>query len=142
MIFLSFKFHVSIFMDKLSKFSSRQAKNSLAEFVVGDIVRVHQKIKEGDKERTQIFEGLVISKKHGKGASATFKVRKVTSGVGVERTYPLHSPFISKVEVSKSSKVRRAKLYFVRTAKGKRSRFKEYKKTAQAAQPESVEVSA
>jgi len=126
-------------MDKLSKFSSRQAKNSLVEFGVGDIVRVHQKIKEGDKERTQIFEGLVISKKHGKGASATFKVRKVTSGVGVERTYPLHSPFISKIEVSKSSKVRRAKLYFVRTAKGKRSRFKEYKKTAQAAQPESVD---
>ena len=102
MIFLSFKFHVSIFMDKLSKFSSRQAKNSLAEFVVGDIVRVHQKIKEGDKERTQIFEGLVISKKHGKGVSATFKVRKVTSGVGVERTYPLHSPFITKIEFSKN----------------------------------------
>ena len=129
-------------MDKLSKFADRQTSSSMPEFRVGDTVRVHQKIKEGDKERTQIFEGLVISKKHGKGASATFKVRKVTSGVGVERTYPLHSPFISKVEVSKSSKVRRAKLYFVRTAKGKRSRFKEYKKTAEAVQPESVEASA
>ncbi|HEY4519295.1 MAG TPA: 50S ribosomal protein L19 [Candidatus Paceibacterota bacterium] len=126
-------------MDKLSKFADRQTSSSMPEFRVGDTVRVHQKIKEGDKERTQIFEGLVISKKHGKGASATFKVRKVTSGVGVERTYPLHSPFISKVEVSKSSKVRRAKLYFVRTAKGKRSRFKEYKKTVEAVQPESAD---
>jgi len=126
-------------MDKLSKFADRQTSSSMPEFKVGDTVRVHQKIKEGDKERTQIFEGLVISKKHGKSASATFKVRKVTSGVGVERTYPLHSPFISKVEVSKSAKVRRAKLYFVRTAKGKRSRFKEYKKTAEAVQPESAD---
>lgn len=127
-------------MDKLSKFSSRQAKNSLTEFGVGDIVRVHQKIKEGDKERTQIFEGLVIARKHGQGVNATFKVRKVTSGVGVERTYPLHSPFIGKIEVSKKSKVRRAKLYFVRAAKGKRSRFKEYKKTAEVAQPELTEL--
>ena len=126
-------------MDKLSKFADRQTSSSMPEFRVGDTVRVHQKIKEGDKERTQIFEGLVISKKHGKGVSATFKVRKVTSGVGVERTYPLHSPFISKVEVSKSSKVRRAKLYFVRTARGKRSRFKEYKKIAEAVQPESAD---
>src|SRR3989338_5752448 len=86
-----FKFHVSSSMDKLSKFADRQTSSSMPEFRVGDTVRVHQKIKEGDKERTQIFEGLVISKKHGKGASATFKVRKVTSGVGVERTYPLHS---------------------------------------------------
>ncbi|MEK7097704.1 MAG: 50S ribosomal protein L19, partial [Patescibacteria group bacterium] len=97
-------------------------KSQSASFEVGDIVKVYQKIKEGDKERNQIFDGLVIAKKHGKGPSATFKVRKITSGVGVERTYPLHSPFISKIEVMKSSQVRRAKLYFVRTAKGKRSR--------------------
>lgn len=116
-------------MDKISKFASRYSKGPLADFRVGDIVKVHQKIKEGDKERNQIFDGLVIAKKHGKGLSATFKVRKITSGVGVERTYPLHSPIISKIEVMKSSKVRRAKLYFVRSAKGKRSRFKEFKRT-------------
>lgn len=120
-------------MDKLAQFNTRQTKNKLTNFEVGDVVKVHQKIKEGDKERNQIFDGLVIAKKHGKGPSATFKVRKITSGVGVERTYPLHSPFISKIEVMKSSQVRRAKLYFVRTAKGKRSRFKEFKRTEGAA---------
>ena len=119
-------------MDKLSQFNARQMKSQSASFEVGDIVKVYQKIKEGDKERNQIFDGLVIAKKHGKGPSATFKVRKITSGVGVERTYPLHSPFISKIEVMKSSQVRRAKLYFVRTAKGKQSRFKEFKRTESA----------
>lgn len=129
-------------MDKLAQFAARHKKGPLADFRVGDIVKVHQKIKEGDKERNQIFDGLVIAKKQGKGLSATFKVRKITSGVGVERTYPLYSPFISKIEVAKSSKVRRAKLYFVRSAKGKRSRFKEFKRTEGAVLPEqSVEAS-
>ncbi len=111
-------------MDKLAQFSARQITKIIPEFRSGDVVKVHQKIKEGDKERIQIFEGLVIARKHGKGMSASFTVRKVASGVGVEKIYPLHSPFIDKIEVVKSSKIRRAKLYFLREAKGKRSKLK------------------
>ena len=98
------------------------------EFKAGDTITVSYKIKEGDKERTQIFEGLVIARKHGKGINASFTVRKVASGVGVEKVYPLHTPFIEKIEVVKSSKVRRAKLYFIREAKGKRSKLKGIRK--------------
>jgi len=90
----------------------------------GDTVLVHQKIKEGDKERIQIFEGIVIAKKHGTGISATITVRKVVEGVGVERVFPLHSPSIAKIEIARSGKVRRSKLYYLRTAKGKKSRLK------------------
>jgi large subunit ribosomal protein L19 len=91
----------------------------------GDTVKVHQKIKEGDKERVQIFEGLVIAMKHGKGLNGTFTVRKIaTGGIGVERTYPLHSPNVVKVERTKSAKVARAKLYYMRDRKGKTARFK------------------
>ncbi len=89
----------------------------------GDTVRVHQKIKDGDKFRTQVFEGLVLARKHGAEAGATFTVRKVVDGVGVERIFPLYSPMIEKVEVTKRSKTRRAKLYFVR-----RKAVKEMKK--------------
>lgn len=80
----------------------------------GDTVRVHQKIKEKDKTRTQVFEGLVLAKKHGTEAGASFTVRKVVDGIGVERIFPLLSPNIEKIEVTRRSKVRRAKLYFVR----------------------------
>ncbi|HRH26415.1 MAG TPA: 50S ribosomal protein L19 [Candidatus Paceibacterota bacterium] len=80
----------------------------------GDTVKVHQKIKEGDKSRIQIFEGLVLARKHGAEAGGTFTVRKVASGVGVERIFPLFAPSIEKVEVTKRSKVRRAKLYHIR----------------------------
>jgi large subunit ribosomal protein L19 len=80
----------------------------------GDTVKVHQKIKEGDKSRIQIFEGLVLARKHGTEAGGTFTVRKVASGVGVERIFPLYAPSIEKVEVTKRSKVRRAKLYHIR----------------------------
>lgn len=90
----------------------------------GDAVKVHQKIKEGDKERIQIFEGIVIAKKHGVGISATITVRKVVEGVGVERIFPIHSPSLSKIEVVKSAKVRRSKLYYLRHAKGKKSKLK------------------
>lgn len=91
----------------------------------GDTVKVHQKIKEGDKERVQIFEGLVIAMKHGKGLNGTFTVRKIAvGGIGVERTYPLHSPNVVKVERTKSAKVVRAKLYYMRGRKGKTARFK------------------
>lgn len=80
----------------------------------GDQVRVVQKIKEGDKERLSAFEGLVIAKKHGDGISGTFTVRKVVDGIGIERVFPLHSPMISKIEVVRRSRVRRAKLYYIR----------------------------
>ncbi len=90
----------------------------------GDTILVHQKIKEGNKERIQIFEGIVIAKKHGKGPSGTIMVRKVVEGIGVERIFPIHSPIISKIEVVKHGKVRRAKLYYLRTTKGKKSKIK------------------
>ncbi|MBM3206412.1 MAG: 50S ribosomal protein L19 [Candidatus Staskawiczbacteria bacterium] len=90
----------------------------------GDTLKVHQKIKEGEKERIQIFEGIVIAKKHGEGVSGTITVRKVVDGVGVERIFPIHSPLLSKIEVVKSAKVRRSKLYYIRHAKGKKARLK------------------
>ncbi len=92
----------------------------------GDTVRVHQKIREGEKERVQIFEGLVIAVKHGVGLDGTFTVRKIAvGGIGVERTYPLHSPNIVKVERVKTAEVSRAKLYYMRDRKGKTARFKQ-----------------
>ena len=92
----------------------------------GDTVRVHVKVKEGDKERIQIFEGLVIGQHRG-GARATFTVRKVSFGQGVERIFPLHSPVIQKIELVRSAKVRRAKLYYLRDLKGKAARMRETK---------------
>jgi large subunit ribosomal protein L19 len=94
--------------------SASQHRTDLPEFKTGYTVRIHQKIKEGDKERIQIFEGLVIARKGGNGSNATFTVRKIASGVGVERIYPLHSPNIAKIEVVKEGQVRRSKLYYVR----------------------------
>jgi large subunit ribosomal protein L19 len=93
----------------------------------GDTVRVHVKVREGDKERIQVFEGMVIGMHRG-GARATFTVRKVSFGQGVERIFPLHSPVIDKIEVTRSARVRRAKLYFLRDLKGKAARMKEQKK--------------
>jgi large subunit ribosomal protein L19 len=90
----------------------------------GDTVRVHVKVREGDKERVQVFEGVVIGLHRG-GARASFTVRKVSFGQGVERIFPLHSPIIQKVEVLRSAKVRRAKLYFLRDLKGKAARMRE-----------------
>jgi len=93
----------------------------------GDTVRVHVKVREGDKERIQIFEGIVIGMHRG-GARASFTVRKVSFGQGVERIFPLHSPIIAKVDVVRSARVRRAKLYFLRDLKGKAARMKEVKR--------------
>jgi large subunit ribosomal protein L19 len=95
----------------------------------GDTVRVHVKVREGDKERIQVFEGLVIGQHRG-GARATFTVRKISFGQGVERIFPLHSPTIDKVEIVRSAKVRRAKLYFLRDLRGKAARMKEQKRPA------------
>src|SRR6188768_1337566 len=93
----------------------------------GDTVRVHVKVREGDKERIQVFEGMVIGMHRG-GARATFTVRKVSFGQGVERIFPLHSPTIDKIEVVRGAKVRRAKLYFLRDLRGKAARMKEQKR--------------
>ena len=95
----------------------------------GDTVKVHVKVREGDKERIQVFEGLVIGQHRG-GARATFTVRKISFGQGVERIFPLHSPTIEKVEIVRSAKVRRAKLYFLRDLRGKAARMKEQKRPA------------
>jgi large subunit ribosomal protein L19 len=95
----------------------------------GDTVRVHVKVREGDKERIQIFEGMVIGQHRG-STNATFTVRKVSFGQGVERIFPVHSPSVDKVEVIRSAKVRRAKLYFLRDLRGKAARMKEKKRTA------------
>ena len=97
----------------------------------GETVRVHVKVREGDKERIQIFEGIVIGLHRG-GSRATFTVRKVSFGQGVERIFPLHSPIIDKIDVVRSAKVRRSKLYFLRDLKGKAARMKEQKRTVTA----------
>ena len=120
---------------KIKAFTEPQLKTDLPNIRPGDTVKVHQKIKEvakktkkggpEKKERIQVFEGLVLARKHGKEMGATITVRKVTSGIGVERIFPIHSPNIEKIEVVKRGKVRRAKLYYLRTAKGKRARLKQ-----------------
>ena len=94
----------------------------------GDTVKVHVKVREGDKERIQVFEGMVIGMHRG-GARASFTVRKVSFGQGVERIFPLHSPIVDKIEVIRSAKVRRAKLYFLRDLRGKAARMKEKRRT-------------
>jgi len=99
-------------------------KQNIPDIQPGDTIRVHQKIKEGDKERIQIFEGIVLATKHGKGINATITVRRVQKGYGVERIFPIHSPVIEKIEIVKRAKVRRAKLYYLRSAKGKKGRLK------------------
>lgn len=109
---------------KIELFIQSQMKKDLPDIRPGDTVRVYQKIKEGDKERTQEFEGLVIARKHGKEMGGTITVRKVISGIGTERIFPVHSPIIEKIEVTKKRKVRRSKLYYLRTAKGERAKLK------------------
>ncbi len=106
-----------------AKISGQEKK--IPEIKSGDLVRVHQKIKEGDKQRIQVFEGLVIAKKHGQGINATITVRRTASGVGVERIFPIHAPFVEKIEVVKRHKVRRAKLYYLRNKTAKEARLKE-----------------
>jgi len=109
---------------KIETLLKTQLKKDLPDIRPGDTVRVHQKIKEKGKEKGQVFEGLVIARKHGKGISATITVRKVISGIGVEKIFPIHSPTIEKIEIVKRGKVRRAKLYYLRKAKGRKARLK------------------
>ena len=101
-----------------------QMKAEVPQFNVGDTVRVSAKIKEGNRERTQVFEGTVL-KKQGTGVRATFTVRKISNGVGVEKTWPLHSPIVTKIQVVRKGKVRRAKLYYLRERIGKKAKVKE-----------------
>ncbi len=112
-------------MDKIiDMLEKEQMRTDIPDFGSGDTVRVHVKIKEGDKERIQVFEGVVIRKRKG-NIGATFTVRKVSYGIGVERIFPLHSPAIEKIEVIKRGKVRRSRLYYLRELKGKAARIKE-----------------
>ncbi len=111
-------------MDLIKAFTNEQLKTEVPSIKIGDTVRVHNKIKEGNKERIQMFEGTVIAK-HGGGISETFTVRRVSYGVGVEKTFPSHSPNVAKVDTIRSGKVRRAKLYYLRDRVGKASKVKE-----------------
>ncbi|MDO8676215.1 MAG: 50S ribosomal protein L19 [Candidatus Azambacteria bacterium] len=111
--------------DKIKQFDKRQLKTGVPEIKSGMKVRVWQKIKEGDKERLQAFEGLVIAVKHGRGKSGTFTVRKISSGVGVERIFPLYTPTVDKIEILSQAKVRRAKLYYLRGRIGKKAKMKQ-----------------
>jgi large subunit ribosomal protein L19 len=106
---------------------SREARTDIPDFAPGDTVKVHVKVKEGDKERIQVFQGLVISRKGG-GARQMFTVRKVSGGVGVERMFPLYSPSIDRIEVERHGRVRRAKLYYLRDLRGKAARIEEKRK--------------
>ena len=108
----------------METFNKSNLKSRIPDVQPGDTVRVHQKIKEGEKERIQVFEGVVLARKHGAGITATITVRKVSQGVAVERIFPIHAPMIEKIEIAKRSKVRRAKLYYLRTAKGRKARLR------------------
>jgi len=108
----------------IAKVNADSLNKNATAFNVGDGVRVHVKIKEGDKERVQVFAGTVIARDGG-GGTETFTVRRVTFGVGVEKVFPVHSPFIEKIEIERSSKVRRAKLYYLRDLTGKKARLRE-----------------
>jgi large subunit ribosomal protein L19 len=113
-------------MDWVKMVEARELREKAPEFAVGDTVKVHVKVREGEKERVQIFEGIVIGRRGG-GVSASFTVRKISDGVGVERIFPLHSPILDKVEVTRGGRVRRAKLYYLRDRRGKAARIQEKK---------------
>jgi len=114
-------------MDLIREVTQQYLKTDIPNFKGGDTVKVHVRLKEGEKERIQIFEGLVIARKHG-GVTETFTVRKMSSGIGVERVFPLHSPNVAKIEVTRLGKVRRAKLYYIRARRGKAARIKELRR--------------
>ena len=111
-------------MDLIKHLTDGQLKETAGNFNIGDTVKVHNRIKEGSRERVQIFEGTVIAKKHG-GIEETFTVRRLSYGIGVEKVFPVHAPSIEKVEVVRHGKVRRAKLYYLRKRVGKAAKVKE-----------------
>ena len=111
-------------MNVIESITQEQIRTDLPKLLIGDTIKVHVKIKEGTRERIQVFEGTVISKKHG-GINETFTVRRISYGVGVERTFPVNSPKIDKIEVIRHGKVRRAKLYYLRDRVGKAAKVKE-----------------
>ena len=111
-------------MDKIQAFVNEQLKTEVPQFGIGDGVKVYIRITEGEKERIQLFEGTVIAK-HGGGISETFTVRRVSYGVGVEKTFPIHSPNVVEIKVFRRAKVRRAKLYYLRDRVGKAAKVKE-----------------
>ncbi len=111
-------------MDIIKSIEHEQLKNKIPDLHVGDTIRVHQRIKEGNRERIQVFEGIII-KKQGGGVNATFTVRRVAYGVGVEKTFLIHSPMVEKIEVVRVGKARRAKLYYLRDRLGKAAKTKE-----------------
>lgn len=115
-------------MDLIREVTQEYLKSDIPEFRPGDTVRVHVRLREGEKERIQVFEGVVIALDHG-GISETFTVRKISSGVGVERIFPLHAPTIAKIELQRRGRVRRAKLYYLRELRGKAARIKERGRT-------------
>ena len=122
-------------MNRLDNVEKTQLRDNIPAFQAGDTVKVHVRIQEGNKERLQVFEGIVIARKHG-GARESITVRKVSFGVGVERIFPLHATVIDHIDVVRRGKVRRAKLYYLRELRGKAARIKEKdtrNKTAQAA---------
>ncbi len=111
-------------MDVIKELTNDMLKNDLPEILIGSTVKVHVRIKEGEKERIQVFEGTVIAKNNS-GISETFTVRRVSYGVGVERVFPVHSPSVAKIELIRKGKVRRAKLYYLRDRVGKAAKVKE-----------------
>lgn len=108
----------------IKEIEAAQLKQGITEFRVGDTVKVYAKVKEGNRERTQVFEGVVLKRQNG-GARETFTVRKTSNGIGVEKTWPLHSPNVEKIEVIRFGKVRRAKLTYLRDRVGKKAKVKE-----------------
>ncbi len=111
-------------MDKLEAVTAAQLKTDVPDFRPGDTIKVHVKVVEGSRSRIQVFEGICIARK-GNGIGETFMVRKISFGVGVERTFPLHSPTIDKIELERKGDVRRAKLYYLRNLRGKAARIRE-----------------
>jgi len=111
-------------MDLIKEVEKQHLKDDIPAFSPGDSVRVHVKVKEGNRERTQVFEGVVI-RRQGSGLKETFTVRRVTYGIGVERIFPVHSPVVSRIEVTRRGRVRRAKLYYLRERSGKAARIRE-----------------
>jgi large subunit ribosomal protein L19 len=124
--------------DTLLEVEKPMLKSDVPRFAPGDSVRVHVKVREGEKERIQVFAGVVIARRGG-GSRETFTVRKISSGIGVERIFPLHSPVIDRIEVERQGSVRRAKLYYLRGRKGKAARILE-KRTDEKREPEKLPV--